>query len=238
MTPTPASPPRSLLRRLAGRAALALERACVPSYSQEGEDRILWRLFEGSAPGCYVDVGAHRPKRFSNTYLFYREGWSGITIDPDPDAAPLFARQRPRDIHIQAGVSDAPGRLAYRRFEEPALNTFDGRLADERERAGRYRALPAIEVEVATLASLLRRHWPGGRAFELLSVDAEGLDLQVLRSNDWGAFRPQYVLAESLGASLERLDADPCCAFLRSVGYAPFAKTVGTVLYRKEGMPQ
>jgi FkbM family methyltransferase len=228
------SPARSLARRLAARAAMALERACVPSYSQEGEDRILWRLFEGSAPGCYVDVGAHRPKRFSNTYLFYREGWSGVTIDPDPDAAPLFARSRPRDVHIQAGVSDTPGRLAYRRFEEAALNTFDGQLADARERGGIYRPLPPIEVEVATLASLLRRHWPNGRAFELLSVDAEGFDLKVLRSNDWAAFRPVYVLAESLGASLHTLDADPCCVFLRSVGYQPFAKTVGTVLYRSE----
>jgi FkbM family methyltransferase len=234
MTAKKSSPAPSLARRVAARAALVLERACVPSYSQEGEDRILWRIFERSAPGCYVDVGAHHPKRFSNTYLFYREGWSGITIDPDPDAAALFARQRPRDVHIQAGVSDQPGRLTYRRFDDSALNTFDARLADERERAGGYRALAPLEVEVATLASLLERQWPGGRTFELLSVDAEGFDLKVLRSNDWRAFRPRYVLAESLGSSLDRLEADPCCAFLRSAGYAPFAKTVATVFYRDE----
>ena len=38
------------------------------SYAQEGEDMILNRLFETKKKGYYVDIGAHHPKRFSNTY--------------------------------------------------------------------------------------------------------------------------------------------------------------------------
>ena len=41
------------------------------SWSQEGEDQILRRIFERQKLGFYVDVGAHHPVRFSNTYLFY-----------------------------------------------------------------------------------------------------------------------------------------------------------------------
>ncbi|MEA2065142.1 MAG: SAM-dependent methyltransferase, partial [Patescibacteria group bacterium] len=37
------------------------------SYSQEGEDMILKRIFESQKNGFYIDVGAHHPKRFSNT---------------------------------------------------------------------------------------------------------------------------------------------------------------------------
>ena len=38
------------------------------SFSQEGEDMVLARLFVGKNHGFYVDVGAHHPQRFSNTY--------------------------------------------------------------------------------------------------------------------------------------------------------------------------
>ena len=56
----------------------------VRSYSQEGEDMILRRIFGDKRLGFYVDVGAHDPRRFSNTYYFYKRGWRGINIEPRP----------------------------------------------------------------------------------------------------------------------------------------------------------
>ena len=41
----------------------------IKSYSQEGEDMILNRIFEGKREGFYVDIGAHHPSRFSNTNM-------------------------------------------------------------------------------------------------------------------------------------------------------------------------
>ena len=45
------------------------------SYSQEGEDMILKSFFENKKHyrGFYVDVGAHHPVRYSNTYFFYKK---------------------------------------------------------------------------------------------------------------------------------------------------------------------
>ena len=60
------------------------------SYSQEGEDLILNRFLEDKTEGLYVDVGAHHPKRFSNTYLFYKKGWRGINIDAMPGKHETF----------------------------------------------------------------------------------------------------------------------------------------------------
>ena len=50
----------------------------------------LYRIFEECKSGFYVDIGAHHPKRFSNTYFFYKRGWSGITVEPNSDAIKLF----------------------------------------------------------------------------------------------------------------------------------------------------
>src|SRR5882762_9035683 len=87
------------------------------SYSQEGEDMILQRIFAGKERGFYVDVGAHHPRRFSNTYFFYRKGWSGINIEPSPEAVRAFQSDRKRDTNLQCGISDRAGNLTYYSFD-------------------------------------------------------------------------------------------------------------------------
>lgn len=42
----------------------------IRTYSQEGEDRLTDRLLGGRKNGFYIDIGAHHPRRFSNTYYF------------------------------------------------------------------------------------------------------------------------------------------------------------------------
>ena len=59
------------------------------SYSQEGEDMILKESYL-KIKVVFIDVGAHHPKRFSNTYLLYRKGWKGINIDALPGSMKLF----------------------------------------------------------------------------------------------------------------------------------------------------
>lgn len=203
-------------------------------FSQEGEDIILQRLFEGKTDGHYVDVGAHHPSRFSNTCLFHQIGWSGINIEPNPDAVRLFRDERYRDINLQVGVSDVAGTLTYIVFDEPALNTFDVDLATEREATTRYRIIDRIEVRVERLADLLAAHLPPGWKIDFMSVDVEGFDLRVVQSNDWTRFRPRYLLVECLKASIATVEKEPMHRLLVAQGYALYAKTVNTFIYRDE----
>src|SRR5829696_7661265 len=76
------------------------------SYSQEGEDLILERIFLEQKKGFYVDVGAHHPKRFSNTFLFYKLGWFGINIDAMPGSMSAFESARPRDINLEVAIAE------------------------------------------------------------------------------------------------------------------------------------
>ncbi|HWR59941.1 MAG TPA: FkbM family methyltransferase, partial [Thermodesulfovibrionales bacterium] len=94
------------------------------SYSQEGEDLILRRIFSNITNGFYVDIGAHHPKRFSNTYLFYRQGWCGINIDAMPGSMKLFNKFRPRDINLEFAVANGNNKMTYYEFNLPALNSF------------------------------------------------------------------------------------------------------------------
>ncbi len=75
------------------------------SYSQNGEDVVLWRALRGITDGRYVDVGANDPFNDSVTMAFYSHGWSGITVEPDPGFAPLLRQHRPRDRVIEAAIT-------------------------------------------------------------------------------------------------------------------------------------
>ena len=201
------------------------------SYSQEGEDIALDRLLEGQRQGLYVDVGCHHPFRFSNTYMFYRRGWSGICIDPLPGTRRLFNRWRKRDIVLEAGVSRQPAQLTYHMFDEPAVNTFDAALASERLATTPYKKIGTVTVPTNTLAHFLETHCPPGRTIDFLSIDVEGLDLEVLESNDWNRFRPRVVVVECLKTELSKLADEPAARFLSERGYAPYAKTGNSVLF-------
>lgn len=189
------------------------------SWSQEGEDMILARIFDGIREGFYVDVGAHHPKRFSNTYKLYRQGWSGINIEADGDLFRKFRRARRRDINLNLMIGAEATDREFVIFEEPALNSADPGTVFAREADVVRRVL----MRSVPLTKVLDEH-VGNRKIDLLSVDVEGLDLEVLRSNDWSCWRPSVVVIEALGG--EEIFGDPCSKFLIGVGYVHVGASV------------
>ena len=195
------------------------------SYSQEGEDLILSRYFEQRSSGTYVDIGAHHPFRFSNTYLFYRRGWSGINVDAMPGSMAAFKKFRARDTNVETGVGRTSGSLPFYIFDDPALNTFDQRLAMDRSK-GEHRVIRTQSVKLATLDQILEEHLPAGRSIDFLSVDVEGYDLDVLQSKSWDRLRPELIVIETYSKGIDSWLADPSTRFLRSVGYEPLSKAI------------
>lgn len=207
----------------------------IKSYSQEGEDMILRRLFENKNKGFYVDIGAHHPLRFSNTYFFYKQGWRGINIDAMPGSMRIFRKLRPRDINIEIPVSLENKLMKYYIFNDPALNGFDVQLAMRRDAdKNEYKIQKIVELQTQPLSDVLSNHLPKNQKIDFLSVDVEGLDFEVLKSNDWSKFKPEVVLAETLGgSSLSELSNHEISIFLRGVGYEIYAKAVNTVIYKR-----
>jgi len=201
------------------------------SFSQYGEDLLLAVTLFPNRHGRFVDVGAYHPWKSSNTYKLYLRGWSGLTIEPNPDVAELFRRKRPRDTHVVGGVGASDSTLTYHRFDDAKLNTF----SDEQVRTYRalgFEVLDTLDAPCRPLQSHLDAHGVG--AIDLLAIDCEGYDLIALQGLDFARSRPTAILVEDYDgfAKLKngsgRSDIED---LLRSRGYAPVGQALYTSLY-------
>jgi len=203
------------------------------SYSQEGEDLILARFFEKEKNGFYVDIGAHHPQRFSNTYYFYLKGWKGINTDAMPNSMKIFNILRPNDINLEIPISDKSEVLTYYEFDDPALNSFSYDLSQQRVNDTNYKIVSKLQLKTQTLAEVLDKHLPHDQKIDFLSIDVEGLDYQVLTSNNWEKYKPKIVLVEDLElSSLENINVSKIYFFLEKKGYILIAKTIRTLIFR------
>lgn len=201
------------------------------SYSQDGEDRVLAKIFETQANGFYVDIGAHHPQRFSNTQLFYERGWRGLNVDALPGTAERFAAARPRDITLECGIGREPGSVEFFLYDEPAYNSFSSEVAEFIRKRGFPKLLSTRKVPVHTLAQVLERHLPPGQTIDFLSVDVESWDLQVLQSNDWTTYRPKVLVVECSGDLEVEATSSPVGQFLRAQGYRLHYMTTQSAFY-------
>lgn len=202
------------------------------SYSQEGEDLILYHIFENKNNGFYVDIGAHHPFRFSNTFLFYKRGWRGINIDANPESIKLFNKFRTRDININVGIGEKKSILNYYMFNEPALNTFSNELAKERDGFKEYRLEKIVQVKVVPLREILKEYLPQDTKIDFMNIDCEGWDFEVIKSNDWELYRPIVVLVEIIPAdTINELLNHSIAKYLIEMNYSLLAKCFNTTIW-------
>lgn len=204
------------------------------SWSQEGEDLILARYFGPQKSGFYIDIGAHHPLRFSNTYKFYKRGWNGINIDAMPGSMKAFERLRKRDVNLEIPVSDQNETLLFYIFNDSALNSFDSLLSEERDKEqNEYRIIDKVWVETKKLSKILDEYLPRGRNIDFLTIDIEGFDFKAIKSNDWEKYRPRLLLVERLRRSSGDADKDELLDYLSNTGYEAYARTVNTLFFRR-----
>ncbi|MCK5474502.1 MAG: FkbM family methyltransferase [Candidatus Aenigmarchaeota archaeon] len=225
--------PEKIKRKLKKHSDNWFDGYATKSYSQEGEDMILRRIFEYSKPGFYVDVGAHHPKRFSNTYYFYKKGWSGINIDAMPNSMKSFNKLRPKDKNIESAISDERKKMTYYIFDEPAVNTLDPQMVDKGIKDG-YKLIKKQKIITKTLKDILLDTIPKNKKINFMNIDVEGFDLQVIKSNDFNIFRPEYILVEMHGTKVENIQNTEIYKLLNKKNYAFFGKTILTLIFKDQ----
>ena len=209
----------------------ALKRPAVTSresYSQCGEDVIMdfLLMWLGIGDVRYLDIGASHPTRFSNTYFFYRKGYNGVLIEPDPEMYKLLATERPRDrlLNVAIGVDGNPvGKLFM--MTSRTLNTLVASQATDYQSYGRESVEGVMEVAQRDINDVLSTEFD--RTPNLVSLDIEGLDLEVLRSWNFSDFRPEVFCIETLTFTQNRTERKitEIAELMESRGYFVYADT-------------
>lgn len=164
-------------------AKLALGRGVCTSYGHQGEDAVLQAVLKWVKKGVYVDVGAYHPVLYSNTYAFYKQGWSGIVIDPNADVAPLYKLMRPRDTFVLSAVGAQTEEKPYYMFSDGAYNSFDKERADSWKETRGLEIRETRTISFKPLAQILKEQ--NVQRIDFLNIDVEGFDFEALQTHDW-----------------------------------------------------
>ena len=162
-------------------------------HSQFGEGKFLRKYFDENPPKykLLVDVGAFGIE-MSNTYdLIVQGNWGGLLIEPMPIEVfwePLreAVRQRENIKILNIAVSDSRGVAVAYVHKIPGHNSLVFKQEHKEKR----------EIATRTLSDVLE-----GKGiptdFDLLSVDAEGLDYRIIKNLfEKSSHRPRIIVIE------------------------------------------
>lgn len=164
------------------------------SFSKSGEDIQLWQLLKKSK-GTYIDIGGHHPIFSSNSYFFYIRGWQGIVVEPNPAFEILHKKIRPNDFFFSGGIAGKEGEMEYFMLKSDELNSFSFKHLENSDLNNQITSKKSISVK--TLSQICNQFLGDNVSIDFMSIDAEGMEKEVLLGNDWGRFRPKYILLES-----------------------------------------
>jgi FkbM family methyltransferase len=197
------------------------------TYAQSGEDVIVKYIFDALriARPSYLDLGAHHPTRMSNTYLFYRNGGSGICVEPDPDLFKQFKLRRPRDTSLNVGVGLQHGMADFYVMTSRTLNTFSRDEAERYQSYGKQKIERVVQMPLIPINQIIAEHFAAPPQF--LSIDIEGLDLEILQSLDLARYRPTVLCVETLTYTEDRSEQKrtDIIDFVSKQGYFLYADT-------------
>ena len=230
------------LKRFLGkcRAAYKILRAkAKPSFSQVGEDLVVDYLFKSLNVNniSYLEIGTNQPVLCNNTYFFYNKGCKGVCIEPDRMMYEIIKKARPRDTVLNIGIGLTDKKAADFYLFPGLLNgwsTFSEEEATIREKESGIKCEKII-VPLKNINAVIEENFDTCPNY--ISIDVEGLDLEILKSLDFKRFQPAVICVETISFSItnREIKLQDTLDFMHANGYITYADThVNTIFCRKE----
>jgi len=206
------------------------------NYSQSNEQDIIINLFKGKKNGTFLDIGANDGVTFSNTFALAKSyGWTGLLVEASPKAYERLLKNYElidRDIDFQnVAIGKEDGYLDFYESGE-LLNKGDVALVSSgvKKELQRWQSLKMpftkMKVPMTSVSTMLSRS--RHTHFDLLSLDIEGMELDVLPQIDFEALRIQVAVIE-WNSKDERLYNDIILPF----GFKLISKNAENLIYSK-----
>jgi FkbM family methyltransferase len=163
------------------------------SYSQYGEDFVVYSFFKKRTTGLLIDIGAFDGYHISNSYALYKKGWETIAIEANPIFFDFLIKNRPDAINInKALVGNEDQKEIVFQTEPTGLysgvkpNTiwFDATNSNE------------IRVPACTL-NQIAKDYTVNKKIDCISIDVEGTEEEILSGFDFDTYKPTMLIIEA-----------------------------------------
>lgn len=203
------------------------------TYSQLFEDRLISTLANwfGIEIKTYLDIGSHHPINGNNTAFFYFSGARGVAVDVNPKFGDLFSKFRLEDKFINAAVGAGECTMPFYHIDPDVLSTLSKEHADNCVEQG-HAIVETVDVPVISLANIIDEYFVE-MAPDLMCIDVEGVEEDVLKSNNWEKKRPSIICIESIeyGRNKPGKRVQGPIGLLESEGYHKIADTYLNAIY-------
>ena len=192
------------------------------SYSQTGEDRIVEQLLEKEkiTSRFYIDVGANHPSKLSNTYRMYRNGFSGLTIEPNQSLLRLHRIFRKRDMQLGIGCGDVPALLKFQHATSHVLSGFQNDDLKTSDFRG-TEFIPVLPLDLVTAGLDIEE-------ITVLSIDVEGYDTHVVSGASQTLRKTRIVVIEADAGDGEMLP------LFESAGFVIVERTKHNIVFLRK----
>lgn len=149
-------------------------------YSQNDEESVIVGVFDGVKNGRFLDVGAFDGRTFSNTRRLWEIGWSGVCVEPSPNAFAGLQRHYEGDDRvdlIQAAIADRTGTVTFFDSGGDAISSTSTDHCEKWVRDGSAK-YEEIQVESISFDDLFQMC---GSDYDFVNIDTEATNLEILR---------------------------------------------------------
>ncbi|WP_299017205.1 FkbM family methyltransferase [uncultured Polaribacter sp.] len=208
------------------------------SYSQSGEDLIIKYIFllRGINKPSYIDIGANDPFFINNTAIFYKNGSRGINIEANPYLIESFKKHRKNDINLNIGIGAKEDSLDFYIMNDVTLSSFSKDECESYIKTGKYNIEETKQINITTVETIINKY-SSGVFPDFLSLDAEGMDFDILKSINFKKSIPKVICVEAaeyseVGTGARRSEL---IDFLVNKGYYEYANTnLNAIMVRKD----
>ena len=173
------------------------------SYSQCGEDKIIDFILSylGENKGLsYLDIGCNNYKKLNNTYNLYKKGIRGVLIDANPVFIEDIRKYRPGDTVLNCGIglkNSEEMKFYVLNPEADGLSSFNLESIKEAQKQNPYIKIEKeIKVPVHSLDHIYKEYF--ATVPTIVSMDVEGVELDILKSSDFEKYRPLIFIIETI----------------------------------------
>lgn len=190
-------------------------------YSQNNEEEFILKFF-GNRIGAFLDIGAHDGIGNSNTYQLGLNGWRGACVEPSPSVFPILKKNYEANTRVfcwQAAIAERDGQITFWDSEGDQLGTISSAQSEKVKSLG-Y-SLKETTCDGVTVKTFLKNAGATMRHYEFISIDAEGVDIMVLKQ--LAAF--DFCYAKMVCIECDGPKRDEIISYLQPLGFNVYHTT-------------